>query len=311
MLSNSRRVWLTRALPASLLVLASLLAGCDGGFGIGPRVKPVPPRDAREAMARINHNLEKIEGALSCPALASFRFRDANGSDRRFIGHRATVIFEAPRCLYFDIKHALGGSVARIGSNDERYWLWVDAPEKRKLWHGRWDVLEAGNARPLAVPPDQLLDALMLRPLPICLDDTLKPLLQINGNDHRLLFIGLGEDGWPCARRELVLDPKPPYMPLEIIDRQWDGQVAMHAHLSKYRPVKNAGADAPWTARKYVVYWELDQAEMRLDFATVRYRDKNLPFCEFPDGWDGEIESLDDTPPVDFSHQQSEDAGRP
>ncbi len=100
----------TRLGPA--LLLSVLAFGCNGR-GIEPR----PPSDAREAVQRINNNLAKIEGALFCKALASFRFRDASGGDRRFIGQEATVIFEAPRCLYFDIKHALTGSVARIGGN--------------------------------------------------------------------------------------------------------------------------------------------------------------------------------------------------
>jgi hypothetical protein len=301
-----RTRWL---IPLSLLSIVAI--GCDGGLAIGPRVKPVPPRDAQQAMERINENLEKIEGSLYCPGLASFRFRDANGTDRRFLGHQATVIFEAPRYLYFDIKHGLGGSVARIGSNDERYWLWVDTPETHKLWYGRWDVLEAGGARPLAVPPNQLLDALMMRPLPLWLDGALKPLLRLDGNDHRLLFIGLAEDGWPYIKRELVLDPRPPYMPSEIIDRDSVGRVVMHAYLKKYRPVKDSGPDGPWTARNYVVYWELDRSEMRLDLSDVRYRTKNTPFCDFPDAWEGEVESLDETPAVDLSNEPSEDLDRP
>lgn len=297
-------------LLAALPLFGLLIAGCNAD-GIGVRPRPVPPRDARQAMERINHNLEKIEGALYCPGLTSFRFRDANGNDRRFIGHQATVIFEAPRCLYFDIKHTLGGSVARIGSNDEQYWLWVDTPETRKLWHGRWDVLEAGGARAMAVPPSQLLDALMLRPLPIWLDGALRPLLRIDGNDHRLLFIGLDQDGWTHVKRELVLDPHPPYMPLEIIDRSPDGRVAMHAYLKKYRPVKDCGPDGPWTARKYVVYWELDRSEMRLDFSDVRYRTSEAPFCESPLGWDGEVKSLDQPPAAHLPGQPLQDVGQP
>ncbi len=289
-------------LTTVLLIPTLLLAGCDGTGGMRTSgVKPVPPRDAREAMRRINANLEKIEGALYCKALTSFRFRDANGRDRRFIGHPATVIFEAPRCLYFDIKSSLAGSVARIGSNDEQYWLWVDTPETRKLWYGDWQTLKGGHARPMAVPPDQLLDALMMRPLPKWLDGALNPLLRINGNDHRLLFVGLDELGWTYAKRELVLDHRPPYMPVEIIDRLRDGRVVMHAYLRKYRPVKGTGPAGPYTARKYVVYWELDRAEMRLDFSEVRYRSKDMPFCEFPEGWEGELESLDEPPRVDLT----------
>jgi hypothetical protein len=301
-------------LPARLVVPVSLFSilagGCDRGL-IRPRAKPIPPRDARQALERINANLEKIDGALYCPGLTSFRFRDASGGDRRFIGHKATLIFEAPRALYFDIKHSLGGSVARIASNDEQYWLWIDTPETRKLWHGHWDVLAAGGARSLAVPPGQLLDALMLRPLPTWLDGALKPLLRIDGSDQRLLFIGLDQDGWTYVKRELLLDPQPPYMPREITDRNSAGQVVMHAYLRKYRPVRDTGPDGPWTARSYVVYWELDRSEMRLDLSDVRYRTKDTPFCDFPDSWDGDVESLDEAPTGDLAGQPSESVSHP
>lgn len=290
-----------------------LSAGCDGTGRIRPSgIKPVPPRDAREAMERINANLAKIEGTLYCkPALVSFRFRDANGADRRFIGHPAAVIFEAPQCLYFDIKSSLAGSVAHIGSNQEHYWLWIDIPETRKLWHGRWEALRRGNARRMAVPPNQLLDALMMRRLPERLPGASKPLLRIEGNDHRLVFLGLDAAGWPYAKREFVLDPKPPYMPLEIIDRLSDGRVVMHAHLKSYQPIKGTGPDGPYTARRYAVYWELDQAEMRLDFSNVRYRTKELPFCDFPDSWEGEIESLDEPPAFKASRAVQEGTVQP
>lgn len=288
-----RRCRALRAIVILTPLLSALAAGCNGTRGI----EPVPPRDAREAMQRINDNLAKIDRTLYCKdALASFRFRDSNGRDRRFVGHRATVIFEAPRCLYYDIKSPLAGSVARIGSNDERYWLWTDTPEARKLWHGTWEALEEGRARRLAVPPNQLLDALMMRPLPLHLSDGLKPLLETDGEHCRLLFLYLDEGGWPYVQRELLLDRRPPYMPIEIIDRLSDGRVAMHAYLKGYKPVSGTGADGPYTARKYVVYWEVDQAEMRLDLSDVRYRTKDVPFCDFPDAWEGEIEMLDEAP---------------
>lgn len=303
----ARRVSRCRA-PSLILVLtpvlAALVVGCNGRSGI----TPVPPRNAREALQRINGNLSKIERGLYCPATTSFRFRDANGVDRRFLFHPATVIFESPRCLYFNIKHSLGGSVAHIGSNDEYYWLWVDIPDTRKLWYGSWEALEKGRARGLAVPPSQLLDALMLRPLPEHLPAGLPPLLLVGGDDHRLLFLELGEDGWPQTRRELVLDPRPPYMPIEIIDRLADGRVVMHAHLSGYKPVKGTGPDGPYTARRYVVYWELDEAEMRLDLADVRYRVKDIPPCDFPGAWEGEVEPLDERPATELGDAAQEGA---
>lgn len=280
--------------PLAVGALLALLGGCNGR-----QIGGIPPRDAREALARINANLARIERALYCRATTSFRFRDANGVDRRFLFQPATVIFEAPRCLYFDIKHSLGGSVAHIGSNDEHYWLWVDIPDSRKLWYGTWAALEEGRARRLSVPPNQLLDALMFRPLPERLPDGLRPVLHVAGDDQRLLFLELDSADWPRTRRELVLDPRPPYMPVEIIDRLPDGRVAMHAYLSDYRPVRGSGPDGPYTARRFVVYWELDEAEMRLDLNDVRYRTRDIPFCEFPADWQGEVELLDEPPAAD------------
>ena len=271
-------------------VLAAFVAGCTD-----QRVQVRPPIEAQQALDRINENLGKINDALYCkPALVSFRFRDSEGGDRRFVGHPATVIFEAPSCLYFDIKSTLAGSVARIGANDERYWLWIDVSDTRKLWYGTWKALEAGGARRIAVPPDRLLDAMMMRPLPMAMMQAQRPLLLGNKHEQRLIFLADDSANWPFAQREFLLDTKPPYMPIEIIDRMVDGEVVMHAHLSRYKPVRGTGPDGPQTARHYVVYWPADGAEMRLDFSDVRYREKDTPFCEFPEGWQGEVELLDE-----------------
>lgn len=299
----ARRRFAHAARYAALTLVAALSVGCNGVA----RMEPRPPRDAQDAMRRINRNLDGIKRALYCPARVSFRFRDSNGADRRFIGQGATVIFESPRCLYFDIKHALAGSVGHIGSNDERYWMWADLTDTRKLWYGSWASLEEGMARKLVVPPDQLLDALLMRPLPEQLPDGLYPLLERNELGQRLLFMELDETGWPWARREVVLDSKPPYMPIEIVDRLKDGRVAMRATLSGYKRLDEDDPSAPFTARRYVIKWEQDDAEIRLDLTGVRYRTKDIPFCDFPDGWTGEVELLDiapvDPPPTDLESE--------
>ena len=277
------------AAPACAVLLA-IVTGCTNA-----RIEVRPPVEAQQALDRINANLQKIDGALYCkPALVSFRFRDSEGGDRRFVGHPATVIFEAPSCLYFDIKSPLAGSVARIGCDDERYWLWIDVSDTRKLWYGTWEALRAGGARRIAVPPDRLLDAMMMRPLPLEMSQAGRPLLLASKKESRLVFLADDSQNWPFAEREFVLDDKAPYMPLEIIDRLADGEVVMHAYLSGYKPVSGTGANGPYTPRKYVVYWPADGAEMRLDLSNVRYREKDTPFCDFPDGWQGEVEILDE-----------------
>ena len=62
----------------------------------------------------------------------------------------------------------------------------------------------------------------------------------------------------------------------------------------------------PQTPRHYVVHWPLNEAEMRLDLGSVRYRTKDTPFCEFPDYWQGEVEQIDAPPAVEFSARGEE-----
>lgn len=273
---------------AVLLCLNVLLCGCP------PQNGGVPPRDAREAMARIESNYAKVRGALAASALVSARLRDADGRDHRFIAQSASLAYEKPRCLYFDIKNTLGGSVARIGSNAERYWMWVDVPEARRLWWGSWRAMEEGAARRMAIPPDQLLDVLLLAAPPDAVGGGLHPLLEIRGHEQRLLFLALDEDGWPYAQREMTLDPRPPYLPLRIVDFDATGGVRLDAELGGYAPLDEAGADAPHVPRRYVVRWPVEQSELRVDLQRVRYRTNELPFCEFPKSWNGEVESLDE-----------------
>jgi hypothetical protein len=237
----------------------------------------------------VNDSYLALNGAISLsPALVSFRFRDAENRDHRFIGHPTTVLFEPPRCLLFRIK-SVTGTVAQIGSNDERFWVWIDTPELRKLWWGYWDDIWSGmTPGGIPIPPNQLLDVLMLRPLPEELIAGKPPRLEAADGKHRLLFERQDPQGRPYVAREVRLDPCPPYMPLEVIDRDASGRTLMKAEYDSYRAV---GAKGPYTPRKYVVVWH-DGAEMRLDVQNAKFREMETPFCDFPSGWQGEVERL-------------------
>ncbi len=288
-----RSAWLALVIP--------LLSGCENGARIElfPTKKPVEPppaptgpATAREALAAINANLAAIRGALyGSPATVSFSFRDERGRDRRFIGHPAMLIFENPRCFVLEIRSSIGGTVARIGSNDLRYWLWVDIPDERRMWWGTWAALRAGQARKLAAPPDQLLDSLMMRPLPEKPRDGLKPILERSDGETRLVFQGLDGEGYPFNRRVFTLDPNPPHLPIAIVERDPAGNVVLSAELRDYEPVGDEEG-APLVPRRYVLNWPQDGSELRLDLGRLRYRTKTETFCDFPE-WDGEVEPLD------------------
>lgn len=258
-----------RLSPAVLLVL---LAGCIPCAGVAPR-------DVREALKRVNDNLSRIDETLLCrPATVSFRFRDVDGRTHRFIGQPAALLFRRPHCLYFDIRQALAGTVAHVGANDQKYWLWVEA-DVSTIWWGSWANIGTANTSGLPLKPDQLLDALMLRPLPERTANGLPPLLRMDGDDHRLLYVALDDESWPYVELEVVLDPCPPYMPLELLKRGVDGTPVMHARYGKYRRV---GADGPYTPRRYVIDWEPDDVQLRLDVAGAKFKLDAGDFCLFP-----------------------------
>lgn len=266
-----------------LIGLLTLLTGC-------PRRAGPPPLSRQEALARVNDNLSAMRAPLQCGALVSFSFRDAEGKMHRFFGHEARLIFKKPQSLLFDVR-SLAGTVAQFGSDNQRYWLWIDVSDLRKLWWGDWRRVSAEGEKKLPVPPNELLDALMLRPLPDALEGGQLPVLRIEPGDYRLVFTRLGAGRQPIGSREIRLDPSPPYQPVEVVDRLPDGAVVMHAKLMDY---KRVGPDGPFTPRRYVVDWPRNDAEMRLDILTCTFRPE-LPddIFEFPSAWQGEREQID------------------
>jgi len=265
--------------------LLPLVAGCPPG----PRCEA--PASRRVALERVNANLGQIQQPLSCTGLVSFRFRDDRDRTHSLTAQEARLIYRPPQDLYFDVRATLGGSVARFGSNAERYWLWVDVGDARKLWWGTWEHASGGGERRLPVPPNDLLDALLLRPLPESLEGGQLPLLRVDGSDHRLIFVRIGPGHQPSGWREVRLSPCEPYQPVEVVDRLPDGQVVMQARLDHYERVGGAG---PYTARRYVVQWPLHAAEMRLDILTARFRsDPSVEVFAFPADWQGDSECLD------------------
>ncbi|MBI5866424.1 MAG: hypothetical protein HZB38_18290 [Planctomycetes bacterium] len=272
-------------------LLASLMAaaGCNGHSNV--EIRPV--NEAKEALFRINQNLGKLDRPLSCKGIVSMRFRDTEGREHIFFGNPTTIIVEQPQSLYFDVK-SLAGSVGRMGSNDEHYWMWVTLPDLRKVWWGTWDALRAGRARRVAVDPRSLLDAWLMKPLPETLPDGTKPLLLAEGDLRRLVFPVLNSEGWPMVQREVYYQADAPGIPTRIVDRRRDGEIYMDARLGRFVAVDETGPGGPQTARSFSVRWPIGGATLDLSLDSVRFRESDTPFCEFdPASFDGESECLD------------------
>lgn len=275
---------------AAILASGGVLLTGLGGCCLGDRDVGDPPRDAQEALERVNRNQSRLSGTLQCAALVSLSFRDADGTTRRFIGHEAAMLFRAPRCLIFDVR-SLTGTIAQFGSNDARYWVWIE-PEVKKLWWGDWNTFVPRRARGLPIDPGDLLDGLMLRPLPALLPRSISALLRVEGRDHRLLYVR-NDASEALGLREIRLQPFKPHLPIEIIDRGVDGRVIMRAEIDNYQPIEGGG---PLTPRRYVITWPRDATELRIDLLRVRRAADVDDFCDFPARWPGEVEQVDVTP---------------
>ena len=278
-------------------MLALLLVGCAA-----PQIRYATAEQTRTVVSEILDNARRLRGTLyGKPALVSFRFRDERGRDRRFIGHPALLLFRPPRCFLLEVRSALGPVVARIGSNDQRYWAWVDAGDTRKLWWGTWQALESGRGRDFYIPPDDLLDVLLLRRAAALFQldahdrPRLGPLLEYRGRVPWLIVQRLGDDALPAVRRVMQLRTRAPHLPVRLIDYTADGRVWMDATLGGYARLEGV-PDGPWIARRFVIRWPQRQAEMRLDLHRVRLRRSDVPFCRFPARFHGEIEVLDEPP---------------
>ncbi|MBK9126550.1 MAG: hypothetical protein IPM13_01975 [Phycisphaerales bacterium] len=284
----------------ALAALAGLafLTACDGPQGDGFKFNPFSPREPepprpvtrREALDRVNENLARIDQPLQCKALVSFSFRDEDGRQRRYLGQEAALFFARPRLLRFDVRSPVAGVIAQFGSTEQRYWLWIE-PELQTLWWGDWRRAGQSTQRKLPVPPNQLLDALMLRPLPETLDGRLRPTLRVEPGDTRLVFTRLGADRQPAGVREIRLDARPPYQPIEVIDRSAEGEIVMHARLFDYRPIQDSNA---YTPRRYEVRWPASDAELKLDITRAVFRpDLTEAVFQFPATWAGRVERID------------------
>jgi hypothetical protein len=271
---------MTRIPLAVLLVFGvTLLAGCCGK----------PPRDAQMALARVNNNLAQIATPIQHKGWVSVRFKDADDKTRRFLSDDASLLFANPRFLRFEIRHALAGTVAEFGSNDTHYWLAVD-PEVQKLWWGEWATLAAGGQSRLAIEPRDLLDALMLRPLPASVEGR-PPRLEKRWPWYWLIYERAATGVPGRTLREVKLSCQPPYQPIKVVDKLADGRVAMKAELKRWRRLEDTDIFVP---TRYVITWPLDDAKLNLDV----HRAKRRPDIEdevfaFPAGWQGAEERVD------------------
>lgn len=163
----------------TMLLICVSLAGSTGCTrmnlwpkGKDPALTKVEPplkedATAEEILARINQN---AYSEYSPSGLHSYR---SDNITVRMSGvpaaMRASMVVEAPRNLRLRVAHPVtGGEAVDIGSNDEKFWVWVkESPQQNVITCSHDHVAVASQVCPLPLPfrPDWLMEVLGVTPI--------------------------------------------------------------------------------------------------------------------------------------------------
>jgi hypothetical protein len=207
------------ALLGLLAILASF--GC-----IAHRPHPI------ELVSGIDANNRRIPRIRCDVIYVSAIIRDAQGGLIPFLGD-GILRYAKPRNLYFAISDG-SVDIMRIGSSDERYWLWIKEGGKDLLWWGRWEDVDHVRADDLPIRPDWLISCLGVEGFSKGPDG---PIPFVDVKRSRMLFGGNEpKSGYRYLAREVVLDHRSG-MPVTVEFYDPEGQGIFRGTLSDFREV--------------------------------------------------------------------------
>ncbi len=227
--------------PSALPVLALLGIVLPGGSGCPSPPLPLP-RALGEIIGSIEENAAKLDSPLwSNDVQVQARVTDQEG--RRHVHNLdGRMLFEKPRRLFLELSPPIGDPIMQIGSNDQEYWVWVEADINR-MWWGKYRHLGRPCANDMLVRPDELLTAIGIGGLPK--EGELAGPGPKRGAEHDILVYlrQRGEGGWTL--REYRVSRRTPYLIERIVSRDLRGEVEMSALLKDYRPAWEGGPYVP------------------------------------------------------------------
>ncbi len=145
-----------------LVVIATLtLSGCVLFDNRQPQPTPKPlvqrTIDKTEFVAEHNRNAERIESLKARPSVGIAGRRLRSRTDGR-------LAMQRPRDFKLEME-TLKGRVADIGSNDEKFWFWVQNDEDKSIYWCNYADLKSSEL-PITFQPDWIVEALGLKPIP-------------------------------------------------------------------------------------------------------------------------------------------------
>lgn len=149
---------------ARLMLLVALAALTSSGCVLlnnrqpQPAAKPLTQRtiDITEFVAEHNRNAERIDNLKARPTIGIAGKRLRGRAD----GHLA---MQRPRDFKLEME-SVGAKKADIGSNDEKFWFWVQNDEDKSIYWCNYSDLKSSEL-PITFQPDWIVEALGLKPI--------------------------------------------------------------------------------------------------------------------------------------------------
>jgi hypothetical protein len=254
-----------RAASLLLPLALVLLTGCPPRH---PAVAPTAPAPLPigQAVAAVNNNVAGITETLSGGGIDVHAvFHEDNAArTSSFLG---TLRFLPPRNLYLELSLIAEPGAMVIGSNENLFWVAIKL-NRNELWYGSWADLDPAETYRMPLPPDMILAATGLAPLPGPRDNLLGPVPQTDdGRYYKLLYLA-SSGGAIWIQREYWLDRFPPYLPRVVMFRMPDGTVRMQSTLDRYERV---GRSEVYVARQIRMVWPREDNRLALDIGALSF----------------------------------------
>lgn len=165
---TSRRTWPNRVAPRLLITLAATLgaAGCRTAnvnsiaHNRPPEAKARPSFELEEFVAEYNRNAERILSLEAKPAITASMGPRGEAQEGQVDGRLAVV---RPRDFKLELSH-FRSTVADIGSNDERFWFWMQSKKDKSVYVCDYADL-ASTSLAVTYQPDWIVMAMGLKPI--------------------------------------------------------------------------------------------------------------------------------------------------
>jgi hypothetical protein len=289
-----------------LLVLVLVAAGCNGKGPRGPKREYVGPTESMSnVVGAINANNARL------PTLwmrHDFDGRIVEPDPKRPKDPRVTnvsgdgvVMYRSPQELRFNVGGPGVGDLFVVGSNPQRYWLWIPFSKVNTLWWGRYEHLGAPCADPIPVRPDLLLEVLGVSTVDQDFTRLPAPTMTFDGVADAYVFtwVARAPDRF-VALKEVWYDRKTK-RPTRVRLFDDNGRVLLRAQLSEFNGVELPDVprdQRPVVAHRYDLEFPDTGSTMRITVSEARLSNKGRPndlAFQFPsDPGDSKVIQLDE-----------------